>query len=69
MSRPIRQLKDFKRVRIAAGETVTVRFTLDEADVRYVHPDLTEASDPGEFDVWIAPNSRDLGAAARVSLI
>lgn len=69
VSRPIRQLKDFKRVRIAAGETVTVRFTLDEADVRYVHPDLTEASDPGEFDVWIAPNSRDLGAAARVSLI
>lgn len=69
VSRPIRQLKDFKRVRIAAGETVTVRFTLDEADVRYVHPDLTEASDPGEFEVWIAPNSRDLGAAARVSLI
>lgn len=69
VSRPIRQLKDFKRVRIAADETVTVRFTLDEADVRYVHPDLTEASDPGEFDVWIAPNSRDLGAAARVSLI
>lgn len=69
VSRPIRQLKDFKRVRIAAGETVTVRFTLDEADVRYVHPDLIEASDPGEFDVWIAPNSRDLGAAARVSLI
>lgn len=69
VSRPIRQLKDFKRVRIAAGETVTVRFTLDEADVRYVHPDLTEASDPGEFDVWIAPNSRDLGTAARVSLI
>lgn len=69
VSRPIRQLKDFKRARIAAGETVTVRFTLDEADVRYVHPDLTEASDPGEFDVWIAPNSRDLGAAARVSLI
>lgn len=69
VSRPIRQLKDFKRVRIAAGETVTVRFTLDEADVRYVHPDLTEASDPGEFDVWIAPNSRNLGAAARVSLI
>ena len=56
-------------MRIAAGETVTVRFTLDEADVRYVHPDLTEASDPGEFEVWIAPNSRDLGAAARVSLI
>lgn len=69
VSRPIRQLKDFKRVRIAAGETVTVRFTLDEADVRYVHPDLTEVSDSGEFDVWIAPNSRDLGAAARVSLI
>lgn len=69
VSRPIRQLKDFKRVGIAAGETVTVRFTLDEADVRYVHPDLIEASDPGEFDVWIAPNSRDLGAAARVSLI
>ena len=69
VSRPIRQLKDFKRVRIAAGETVTVRFTLDEADVRYVHPDLTEASDPGEFEVWIAPNSRDLGAVARVSLI
>lgn len=57
VSRPIRQLKDFKRVRIAAGETVTVRFTLDEADVRYVHPDLTEASDPGEFDVWIAPTA------------
>ena len=66
--RPVRELKGFHRVAIAAHETVTVRFTLCERDVRYVHPDLAERSDPGDFLVSVGPNSRDLNSPMTVRL-
>lgn len=66
--RPMRELKEFQRLSIPAHSTRTAHFTLAESDVRYVHPNLQEYSDPGAFDVWIGANSRDVGAAIRVEL-
>ena len=69
LTRPVRELKGFERVTIPAGESRTVTFELTEEDLAYWH--LAEgvtlgadgayarSAEPGEFHVWIAPNSAE----------
>jgi beta-glucosidase len=56
-------LADFRRVRLAAGETRTVAFEVTAAMLRYpVAPSLDAVEwvwDPGEIVLHVGPNSRD----------
>lgn len=56
ITRPIKELKGYKRLNIKKGETAEVEFILTAADLAFFNgkETLTEA---GEFDVWIGPNS------------
>ncbi len=58
--RPLKELKDFKKVTLKPGETTTVEFTIEESQLRYYHADLDYKSDAGEFEVFVGPNSRDV---------
>lgn len=60
--RPLQELKAFKKVMLQPGESKEISFTLEEQQLRYYHADLTFASDPGEFELYIGPNSRDVSA-------
>ncbi|MEO5831844.1 MAG: glycoside hydrolase family 3 N-terminal domain-containing protein [Nakamurella sp.] len=57
-SRPVRELKGFRRVTIGAGEATTVTFAIGPAERRYwnaaVRDWVTEAS---VFDVWVGGDS------------
>ncbi|MFT8531587.1 beta-glucosidase BglX [Bifidobacterium aquikefiri] len=66
--RPVKQLKGFQRVALAAGETTRVDFEIEENDVRYVHLDDSMHSDPGDFLAWVGGNSRDLSEPIRLHL-
>ena len=57
VARPIKELKGFKQIQLQAYETKTVSFEVTEALLRYVHPNQQWGSDPGEFELWIGPNS------------
>ncbi|HEV7229147.1 glycoside hydrolase family 3 N-terminal domain-containing protein [Brevundimonas sp.] len=57
VTRPIRQLKGFRRVTLAPGASERATFTLTRADLTFVGPDLTWIAEPGRFAVWIAPNA------------
>ncbi|MBX9575820.1 MAG: beta-glucosidase BglX [Caulobacteraceae bacterium] len=57
LTRPIRQLKGFRRVSLAPGASERVAFTLCRADLTFVGPDLTWIAEPGRFTVWIAPSA------------
>ena len=57
VARPIKELKGFKQIQLQAHETKTVSFEVTEALLRYVHPNQQWGSDPGEFELWIGPNS------------
>ncbi|WP_128104381.1 beta-glucosidase BglX [Paenibacillus sp. DCT19] len=57
--RPMRELKDYVKLELAPGETGTATFTLNEAQLRYHHSDLSYRSDKGAFNVYVGPNSRD----------
>ena len=77
LTRPVRELKGFQRITIPAGEERKVTFTLTEENLAYWH--LAEgvtlgadgkysfSAEPGDFHVWIAPNSAE-GTPAKFAL-
>lgn len=68
ITRPVRQLKDFKRVALKPGEAKRVEFTLSRKDLLFVGVKLDWTVEPGLFDVWIAP-SAEAGEAAQFELL
>lgn len=57
--RPMKELKDFRKIELAPGEAAQVVFELGEEQLRYYHSDLSFTSDAGKFEVFVGPNSRD----------
>jgi beta-glucosidase len=60
VTRPVKELKGFKKISFNAGETKNVSFTLKVADLSFYKSDLSFGSEPGKFEIFIGPNSRDL---------
>lgn len=57
LTRPIRELKGFKRVSLEAGQTQRVSFTLSEEQLTFTRADRSQGFEAGDFNVWIAPDS------------
>jgi beta-glucosidase len=57
VTRPVRELKGFKRVRLEPGQTVTVAFDLHTNDLAFYGRDMRLRTEPGEFHVWIGGSS------------
>jgi beta-glucosidase len=63
VTRPIKELKAFERVGVAAGETKTVTFTLTPETFRMWNIDMQRVVEPGAFELMVGPNSVDLKTA------
>lgn len=59
ITRPVKELKGFTRLSLKAGETQTVRFTLSVSDLAFYGYDKTFAVEPGDFRLWVGPNSAE----------
>jgi beta-glucosidase len=57
VTRPVKELKGFKRVRIDPGETITVRFELQTDNLAFYGRDNRLVTEPGDFHVWIGGSS------------
>lgn len=55
--RPVRELKDFRRVYLWPGESKQVKFTLDAADLSFFDNQGRRVLEPGRFAVWIGGDS------------
>jgi beta-glucosidase len=67
VTRPVRELKGFRRLRVRPGETVTVSFELHTDDLAFFGRNNTLIVEPGEFHAWIGGNSEtDLRTEFRV---
>jgi beta-glucosidase len=67
VTRPVRELKGFVRVRLQPGESQTVRFEVPIRSLGFIGVDNTYVVEPGEFQLWIAPDAtRGLSATFRV---
>ncbi|ADB10263.1 bgl2 Beta-glucosidase [Bifidobacterium dentium Bd1] len=53
-----RELKSFKRVELAPGESKTVAFDIPVADCTIVDPDANRIVEPGEFELLVGHSSR-----------
>ena len=59
VTRPVKELKGFKKVLLRKGEKAAVTFTMYPSDLSYYHQDMSYTFDPGDFELFIGTNSRD----------
>jgi beta-glucosidase len=69
ITRPVRELKAFRKVTLAPGGRETVTFTLTRAQLEFLGHDLRPTVEPGTFDVWIAPSAQADGVHGTFELI
>ena len=57
VTRPVKELKAFRRVRLEAGQRATVEFQLHTDDLAFYGRDMQLKAEPGLFHVWIGGSS------------
>ncbi len=63
ITRPVMELKKFRRVRLRPGERQTVSFELTPDDLSFWNIDMKRVVEPGTFTIMAGPNSVDLKSA------
>ena len=66
--RPIRELKDFRKVALRPGEHADVEFVLDRQALSFTRANGEFGAEPGLFDVWITSSAQE-GEAVRFELL
>ena len=64
ITRPVKELKDFKKIKLNAGETKTLQFSITEKDIEFYTINRKWESEPGEFKLMIGGHSKDLKTAS-----
>ncbi|PCK06317.1 MAG: glycosyl hydrolase [Alteromonadaceae bacterium] len=57
ITRPIKELKDFKQVTLAAGESRIVEFELTKDQLSFFNNKGVKVFEPGTFEYWIGANA------------
>lgn len=57
VTRPVRELKGFKRVELEPGQETVVKFTLHVSDLAFYTADMTFKAEPGDFVVYVGSDS------------
>ena len=59
VTRPVKELKGFRRIRLDPGQGKTVEFTLKASDLAFWNDRMEFKPEPGKFHVWIGPSSAE----------
>ncbi|HEU5397628.1 MAG TPA: fibronectin type III-like domain-contianing protein, partial [Verrucomicrobiae bacterium] len=59
VTRPVKELKGFQKVRLEAGETKTVEFEITFESLAFYDVDMKYVVEPGEFEIKVGNSSRD----------
>ncbi|VVO28628.1 Beta-glucosidase BoGH3B [Pseudomonas fluorescens] len=60
MIRPVKELKNFQKIMLKAGEQKVVHFTITEEELKFYNAQLKYAAEPGKFNVQIGLDSQDV---------
>jgi len=60
VTRPVKELKGFQKIFLKKGEQKTVKFKINVDDLKFFDNSLKYIAEPGNFKVYIGPNSRDV---------
>jgi beta-glucosidase len=69
ITRPVRELKAYRKVALAPGQSEVVRFTLRASDLAFYGGNNRPVTEPGMFDVWIAPSAESDGVSGAFELV
>ena len=59
ITRPVKELKGFEKIKLAKGESKTVTFTLSNEDLAFFHQDMSFEAESGAFKVFVGPSSAE----------
>ena len=57
VARPVRELKGFRRITLAPGQSQRVEFTLGRDELSFWNINMKDVVEPAQVTVWIAPDS------------
>ncbi|MCH5599649.1 glycoside hydrolase family 3 C-terminal domain-containing protein [Niabella ginsengisoli] len=60
VTRPMKELKGFQKVMIKSGESKTVTFNVTAEDLKFYNSNLKYDWEPGEFEIMIGTNAKDV---------
>ncbi|MFW6286374.1 MAG: glycoside hydrolase family 3 N-terminal domain-containing protein [Candidatus Sumerlaeota bacterium] len=59
LTRPVKTLVGFQRLRVDAGQSATVTFELKREQLGFFNNDGRYIIEPGDFTLWVGPHSQD----------
>lgn len=62
-TRPVKELKAFKKIDLKPGESQQVEFKLTAEDLKYYDHDLNFVCEPGDFEIMVGPDCERLSKA------
>ena len=60
VTRPVKELKGFRKIFLEPGASRQVVFDLSEDDLKFYNAELAYVAEPGEFVVFVGTNSREV---------
>jgi len=69
VTRPVKELKGFKRLFLEPGETCRVTFSLDLGQLAFHDRDMNHVVEPGEVALWVGSSSEDLRLEASFAVV
>lgn len=60
VTRPVKELKRFKKIQLKPGEKKNVQFTITSEDLKFYTANMEYKAEKGDFHVFVGPNSRNL---------
>jgi beta-glucosidase len=63
ISRPVKELKNFRKVMLQPGEKKDINMEITTSDLKFYNSDLKYDWEPGDFIIYIGTNSRDVKSA------
>jgi beta-glucosidase len=67
--RPVKELKDFKKIMLKPGEKKTIQFVIDKEKLSFYDQKLIWIAEPGDFDLMIGASSSDIRLKTSFELI
>ncbi|HRD51124.1 MAG TPA: glycoside hydrolase family 3 C-terminal domain-containing protein, partial [Flavobacteriales bacterium] len=69
IARPVKELKGFQRVALAAGESKTITFTLHASMFSFPNAEMKEVAEPGMFRLMVGSSSKDIRLRAMIEYV
>ncbi|KTF69149.1 glycoside hydrolase family 3 N-terminal domain-containing protein [Sphingomonas sp. HT-1] len=69
VTRPVRELKAFRKLRLEAGKSERVTFRIRREQLQFIGRDNVPVAEPGRFDLWIAPSAEGTGLKGSFELL